>query len=207
MPGSSTPPIEKPMTGVGDISPVSAAQNSASPSTGTAGNNSQPGNQASPAAPAQAQASTTPPAAEPPATNTQAADEQPTTSKQTTPAEEPAAAKQSKPAAKETVAGSDADRLEAEGEKYLYGDGGSISCSRAETDLQAAAGQGNGKADSVLGTMYATGHCVGRDLPLAYRWFAKALQLDPNNARLQRDLQVLWNQMSGDERQIAMRTR
>jgi len=53
--------------------------------------------------------------------------------------------------------------------------------------------------------MYATGHCVSRDLPLAYRWFAMALQHDPGNTRLQSDLQVLWNQMTADERQIAMR--
>lgn len=98
-----------------------------------------------------------------------------------------------------------ADQLEAEGERYLYGTGVSSNCSRAQRDLQAAAEQGSSKADSVLGTMYATGHCVSRDLPLAYRWFAMALQRDPGNTRLQRDLQVLWNQMTADERQIAMR--
>jgi len=100
---------------------------------------------------------------------------------------------------------SDADQLEAQGEKYLYGTGVPASCSLAQKDLQAAAEHGNAKANSVLGTMYATGHCVGRDLPLAYRWFAKALQQDPNNDRLARDLQVLWNQMTAEERQIAMR--
>ncbi len=35
--------------------------------------------------------------------------------------------------------------------------------------------QSNPKAQTLLGAMYATGHCVGRDLPNAYRWFAKAL--------------------------------
>ena len=55
--------------------------------------------------------------------------------------------------------------------------------------------------------MYATGHCTSRDLPLAYKWFAKALQGDPGNNRYQRDLEVLWNQMSPDERQLAMKNR
>jgi hypothetical protein len=99
------------------------------------------------------------------------------------------------------------DQLEAEGERYLYGTGVPVNCSRAQKDLIAAAGQGNTKAYSVLGTIYATGHCTDRDLPLAYHWFAKALQLDPSNTRLQRDLQVLWSQMTPDERQIAMSTK
>jgi len=99
------------------------------------------------------------------------------------------------------------DQLEAEGERYLYGTGVPVNCSRAQKDLQAAAGQGNTKAYSVLGTIYATGHCTDRDLPLAYHWFAKALQQDPGNTRLQRDLQVLWSQMTPDERQIAMSTK
>ena len=100
-----------------------------------------------------------------------------------------------------------ADQLEAEGEKYLYGTGVPVNCDRAQKSLFAAAGQSNAKAYSVLGTMYATGHCTDRDLPLAYHWFAKALHEDPANSRLQRDLQVLWSQMSADERQIAMSTR
>ena len=99
------------------------------------------------------------------------------------------------------------DQLEAEGERYLYGTGVPVNCSRAQKDLIAAAGQGNAKAYSVLGTIYATGHCTDRDLPLAYHWFAKALQQDPANTRLQRDLQVLWSQMTPDERQIAMSTK
>jgi hypothetical protein len=99
------------------------------------------------------------------------------------------------------------DQLEAEGEKYLYGTGVPVNCDRAQKDLFAAAGQSNTKAYSVLGTMYATGHCTSRDLPLAYHWFAKALHEDPANTRLQRDLQVLWDQMSADERQIAMSTK
>lgn len=116
------------------------------------------------------------------------------------------AAERAKSAAKNSAeAATDADRLEARGERYLYGTGVAANCGRALADLQSAAGLGSSKADSVLGTMYATGHCVSRDLPLAYRWFAKALHQDPGNTRLQSDLKVLWNQMTGDERQIALR--
>jgi TPR repeat protein len=78
------------------------------------------------------------------------------------------------------------------------------NCNLARRDLQAAAAHGSVKANRVLGTMYAAGHCVGRDLPLAYRWFAKALREDPNNDGLSQDLQVLWTQMTVEERQIAM---
>jgi len=119
-----------------------------------------------------------------------------------------ATSKRAKPKVKEpeqTDETSAADALETQGERYLYGTGVPVSCDRAQRSLEAAADQGSAKADSVLGTMYATGHCVNRDSPLAYRWFARALQKDPSNARLERDLQVLWNQMTPDERQIAMR--
>ena len=51
--------------------------------------------------------------------------------------------------------------------------------------------------------MYATGHCVGRDLPAAYRWFARALREDPQNSRISADLQVLWRQMTPEEKQLA----
>jgi hypothetical protein len=96
------------------------------------------------------------------------------------------------------------DSSEAEGEKYLYGTGVTQNCDRAQKSLMAAAGRADPKAQSVLGTMYATGHCAPRDLPLAYKWFAKALHQDPNNDRLAQDLKVLWNQMTPDERQMAL---
>jgi TPR repeat protein len=65
------------------------------------------------------------------------------------------------------------------------------------SDLQHA------KARSMMGTMYATGHCVPRDLPSSYRWFALALQADPNNNVLEKNLRAVWNQMTPPERQMA----
>ncbi len=98
------------------------------------------------------------------------------------------------------------DRLVADGEKYLYGRGVPEDCTRAQRNLQIAARESNAKAQTLLGAMYATGHCVGRDLPTAYRWFAKALHGDPGNSRVQRDLEVLWKQMTPEERLVAMKS-
>jgi len=97
------------------------------------------------------------------------------------------------------------DSLEADGEKYLYGTGAPQNCGLAQKKLLAAASHANPKAQSVLGTMYATGHCVPRDLPRAYRWFAKALQQDSSNLRIEDDLKSLWNHMTPGERELALR--
>jgi len=109
-------------------------------------------------------------------------------------------------AARTTPVTSRADDLEAQGEKYLYGNGVPENCTRARTNLLAAAEHSNAQAQSVLGTMYATGHCATRDLPTAYRWFGRSLRQDPKNTRLEQDLKVLWNQMTPGERQSAMRS-
>jgi TPR repeat protein len=98
------------------------------------------------------------------------------------------------------------DRLTADGERYLYGRGVPEDCARAQRNLQIGARNSNPKAQTLLGAMYATGHCVNRDLPTAYRWFAKALHGDPGNSRVQRDLEVLWKQMTPEERQLAMKS-
>jgi TPR repeat protein len=95
--------------------------------------------------------------------------------------------------------------LEAEGEKYLYGNGVPENCTRARTNLLAAAQRSSAQAESVLGTMYATGHCATRDLPTAYRWFSRSLRKDASNTRIEQDLKVLWNQMTPEERQLALR--
>jgi TPR repeat protein len=97
------------------------------------------------------------------------------------------------------------DALEVDGEHYLYGPQSSSNCARAEKDFLEAASHDSAKAASILGTMYATGHCVPQDLPLAYRWFAKALQQEPRNSRLEEDVQVVWNQMTADQKQLATR--
>jgi hypothetical protein len=105
-----------------------------------------------------------------------------------------------------TPAASAEDKLVADGEKYLYGHGVREDCALAQRNLLIGAQRSSTKAQTLLGAMYATGHCVNRDLPTAYRWFAKALHGDPSNSRVQRDLEVLWKQMTPEERQLAMRS-
>ena len=121
------------------------------------------------------------------------------------PATSKANADDSAPAAKlKPAAGSaEGDGLFRKGEAYLYGRGVPESCSQAIRYLKSASDKSNSKARSTFGTMYATGHCVPRDLPTSYRWFALALQADPNNSILEKDLGAIWNQMTPPERQLA----
>lgn len=211
--------IQKPMTGAGDVLPTAPDQNAKAPDTGkttefppTGGQTTAPANP-----PANANAANgangssetntpesttkTPEPAEeakntpPPATTSKAHSR--------TPAPKPASkSRPAETAAPATPASPDAD-LELAGERYLYGNGLPQNCQRAESALRTAATHGNSKAQTVLGTMYATGHCVGKDLPTAYRWFARALHQEPQNSRISADLQVLWRQMSPQEKQLA----
>ena len=98
------------------------------------------------------------------------------------------------------------DELVAEGEKYLYGKGVSQNCDQARTNLFVAAGQSNAEAQAALGTMFATGHCVARDLPAAFRWFARAERKQPNNPRIEGDLRLLWKEMTSEEQNAAARS-
>lgn len=91
------------------------------------------------------------------------------------------------------------------GEAFLYGRGAPENCDEAVKNLKSASAKSNAKARSAFGTMYATGHCVPRDLPTSYLWFAMALQVDPNNQILEKDLSAVWNQMTPPERQLAER--
>jgi TPR repeat protein len=90
-------------------------------------------------------------------------------------------------------------------EAYLYGRGAAQNCDEAVKNLKDASAKSNAKARSTFGTMYATGHCVPRDLPTSYLWFALALRVDPNNQILEKDLTAVWNQMTPPERQLASR--
>jgi len=103
------------------------------------------------------------------------------------------------------VAAESGDAAFRKGEAYLYGRGVPENCAEAVKNLKAASAKSNAKARSAFGTMYATGHCVPRDLPTSYLWFALALRVDPNNQILEKDLSAIWNQMTPPERQMATR--
>jgi hypothetical protein len=98
------------------------------------------------------------------------------------------------------------DALVGNAEKYLYGQGVPQNCDRALVSLRSAADRQNARARSLLGTMYATGHCVPRDLPNAYRWFALASRQQSDNMWVQRNLEMIWREMTPQERQLAMQT-
>jgi hypothetical protein len=220
--------IDKPMTGAGDVLPTQPDENAKNqtpgkptetdipPANGAAAQNGQPQGPTSPqqnaaAAPAKNDASAEKQNAAPAdesATEEANATPPPGVAKASKVAKEPARAREPKPTpsrpagAAAAGASPDAD-LELAGEKFLYGNGVPQNCARAENSLRTAAMHGNSKAQTVLGTMYATGHCVGRDLPSAYRWFARALHEEPQNSRISADLQVLWRQMTPQEKQLA----
>jgi hypothetical protein len=111
-----------------------------------------------------------------------------------------------KPAPPPEPAVSAGEALFAQGQKYLYGKGAEENCALALRSFQAAADRDHVQAESTLGVMYFTGHCVNRDLPTAYRWFAKALHNDPSNLRLEQNLSSVWSQMTPEERQAATRS-
>lgn len=111
------------------------------------------------------------------------------------------------PAAPAEPSMSAGEALFIQGQRYLYGSSEAPEdCDKALKSFLAAAGRNHSRAASTLGTMYFTGHCVKRDLPIAYRWFAKALRQDPTNARLEQNLSVVWREMTPQERQVATRT-
>jgi TPR repeat protein len=220
--------IDKPMTGAGDVLPTQPDQNAQNqtpgkptetdipPANGAAPQNSAAQQNQAP----QQNAAATPGKNDNSANKQNAAspDENATEEANATPppgvakaskvAKEPARTREPKPTpshpAGAAAAGTSPDAdLELSGEKFLYGNGVPQNCARAESSLRTAAMHGNSKAETVLGTMYATGHCVGRDLPSAYRWFARALHEEPQNSRISADLQVLWRQMTPQEKQLA----
>lgn len=93
----------------------------------------------------------------------------------------------------------------AEAERYIYGRGVPQDCDHGLRLLKPAAAESSPAAMISLGALYSTGTCTPRDLPTAYRWFALALHKQPDNQRLQDDLQKLWSQMTQPERQLAIK--
>jgi TPR repeat protein len=91
------------------------------------------------------------------------------------------------------------------GERYLYGRGVPQDCARGLRYVKPAADQANPKAMITMGALYATGHCLSKDLPTAYRFFALALRKDPENGPLKQNAQMVWTQMTDAEKQQAIR--
>ena len=87
----------------------------------------------------------------------------------------------------------------------MYGRGVPQDCTKGLRYVKPAADKSNPKAMITMGALYATGHCLSRDLPTAYRFFALALRKDPDNGPLKQNVEMVWGQMTQLERQQAMR--
>jgi hypothetical protein len=223
MPSEVAPPmandqqkLEKPMTGVGDrpLTDDNAKTDDGAKSNNTASSNqiAAPDNSGNPASGKPTSGNEAANTAQPPSTKKTQSDDA-GTAEATAPSSRKSAGdtnradRSSDSAALATAASNPAeDSLYLEGQKYLYGGHGvRQNCAQARQDLLAAANNDNSKAESTLGTMYATGHCAPRDIPQAYRWFARALHADPRNTRLEKDAEIMWNQMTPPERQLALK--
>jgi len=200
-PGSPLPSTPAGSTPAPTPSPANPAPPNPAPAPG-----------ASPSTPAESNAATTPANAAPAETNAPAPDS--TNNKSSdkeseAPAAEapaptkPAEAVPAKPKPKPAPKPSDNVVL---GEQYLYGRGGvPQNCERGLHYVKPAADQSNPKAMITMGALYATGHCISRDLPTAYRYFALALRLDPENGPLRQNAEMVWKQMTAEERKQAIR--
>ena len=190
----ATPPATS--SDAGSNAPPSSAS---SPPTASA--NSAPPNPATPSGDADANAAAAEHASPPPSAASDKASEPPA------PAPPPAAAPAkpktaAKPAPKPAPKVPDQVTL---GEQYLYGRGVPQSCERGLRYVKPAADQSNPKAMITMGALYATGHCLSRDLPTAYRFFALALRSDPENGPLRQNAEMVWKQMTSEERKQAIR--
>jgi len=111
-----------------------------------------------------------------------------------------------KPAARPAAQPAGAELVDS-GERYLYGRDTPRNCSQAVVNFNAAAKQNNPRALSDLGSLYATGQCVPLDRAQAYQWFSRALALDRGNTYLAHNLNMLWGEMSSEERARATQKR
>lgn len=179
----------------------SAAPNAggAAPANSAAGATAKP-NVAPPPTPAQIQQAAEKDAAAP------AALEQ-TTAVAKPPSPAPKPQPRARAAAANPAASADAESaaLISSAQKYLYGEGVPQSCDRALSYLRQAVDTGSVKAKGMLGGMYATGHCVPMDRAVAYKWMALALRQKPNDTYLSHNLEMLWNQMTPEQKQLAIR--
>lgn len=189
---AAAPPASAP--GAAAVPPTAAAANPSSSST-PAAVDSNPAAPASASVPAASDSSSAAASGEPaatPAASTPVPAEPPPTKPK--PAAKPAPKPAPKPPDPVTL-----------GEQYLYGRGVPQSCERGLRYVKPAADQANAKAMITMGALYATGHCLSRDLPTAYRFFALALRADPENGPLRQNAEMVWKQMTAEERKQAIR--
>jgi hypothetical protein len=92
-------------------------------------------------------------------------------------------------------------------EMYIKGDGVPRSCEQAVVLLKTAAINNNARACNRLATMYTMGTCVTRNHVKAYRWLSAAVAADPASQSTQQNRDLVWNQMTPEERTLAEKYR
>jgi hypothetical protein len=90
---------------------------------------------------------------------------------------------------------------------YVKGEGVPRSCEQAVVLLKTAAEKENARARNRLASMYAAGNCVQRNRVEAYRWLSAALAANPHSDWAQQNKDLIWNQMTPDERVMAAKYR
>jgi len=88
-------------------------------------------------------------------------------------------------------------------QQFLLGKGVEQNCEQGLLYLRAAAQKNEPAAAVQMGALYASGHCVHQDRVMAYRWFNSAHELQPANQWIQRNMDLLWGQMTDQERRLA----
>jgi hypothetical protein len=86
---------------------------------------------------------------------------------------------------------------------YIKGEGVPRNCEQALVLLKTAAAKENARASTRLATLYNSGTCVQRNRVEAYRWLSSALAADPNNRSARQNRDLIWQQMTPDERAAA----
>lgn len=99
------------------------------------------------------------------------------------------------------------DALVRLADMYVKGEGVSRSCEQAVVLLKTAAEKENARARNRLASMYATGICVQRNRVEAYRWLSSALVANPNSQWAQQNKDLIWQQMTPEERTAAQQYR
>ena len=84
--------------------------------------------------------------------------------------------------------------------QYLRDDGVPRGCEKAMLLLRTAAAKRNVRARNRLASMYAVGTCVQRNRVQAYRWLRSALAVDLSNYWAQQNRDLIWQQMTLEER-------
>jgi hypothetical protein len=90
-------------------------------------------------------------------------------------------------------------------DRYIKGDGVPRSCEQALVLLKTAATKENAMARNRLAALYTNGTCVQRNPVEAYRWLSSALEADPNSHWAQENRELIWKQMTVDERAATKR--